>query len=159
MSKTVYDFSVKDQKGTDISLETYKGQVLLIVNTATGCGLTPQYQALEEFYQAYQDQGFQILDFPCNQFGNQTPGTAAEINDFCQLHYQTSFPRFAKIDVKGSAASPLYRWLTQQKTGFLSADIKWNFTKFLLDRDGQVIKRYAPTKQPADLAKDIEKLL
>ena len=123
----IYDFTVLAQDGSPFSLEAYRGQVLLIVNTATGCGLTPQYQGLQELYERYQDQGFEILDFPCNQFMGQAPGSAEEINQFCSLHYRTSFPRFAKIKVNGKEASPLYQWLKEQAGGPLGSRIEWNF--------------------------------
>lgn len=155
----LYEIEVQKQDGSSTTLEPYKGQVLLVVNTATGCGLTPQYEGLQKLYDTYRDQGFEILDFPCNQFGNQAPGSDDEINDFCDLNYQTSFPRFAKVDVNGDDTSPLYRYLKNEKGGFLLDAIKWNFTKFLVDRNGKVVKRFSPTDVPEDLAKDIEKLL
>lgn len=140
---TIYDFTVMAQDWSPFSLEAYRGQVLLIVNTATGCGLTPQYQGLQELYERYQDQGFEILDFPCNQFMGQAPGSAEEINQFCSLHYQTSFPRFAKIKVNGKEASPLYQWLKEQASGPLGSRIEWNFAKFLINRQGQVVHRFS----------------
>ena len=140
-------------------LDKYKGQVLLIVNTATGCGFTPQYEGLESLYRKYSEQGFVVLDFPCNQFVGQAPGTEEEIVSFCQLKYDVSFPQFAKIKVNGSEADPLYKFLKEQKTGILGSAIKWNFTKFLVDREGNVLKRYAPTTKPADIEKDIVSLL
>ncbi|MBD5311320.1 MAG: glutathione peroxidase [Bacteroides sp.] len=130
-----------------------------MVNTATGCGFTPQYKGLEELYQEYKDKGFEILDFPCNQFGHQAPGTQEEIQEFCTLKYNTTFPQFQKIDVNGKDASPLYEWLKKQKGGWLGSAIKWNFTKFLIDRNGNVIERYAPTTTPAKIEEDIRKLL
>ena len=155
----IYDFTVKDSKGNDVSLSKYKGKVLLIVNTATGCGFTPQYKGLEELYRKYSSEGLIILDFPCNQFGHQAPGSDAEINEFCTLKYDTTFPRFKKINVNGSDEAPLYKWLKSQKGGFLGDRIKWNFTKFLIDREGNVIARYAPTTSPAKLETAIKKLL
>ena len=140
---TIYDFTVMAQDGSPFSLEAYRGQVLLIDNTATGCGLTPQYQGLQELYERYNDQGFEILDFPCNQFMGQAPGSAEEINQFCSLHYQTSFPRFAKIKVNGKEASPLYQWLKEQASGPLGSRIEWNFSKFLINRQGQVVHRFS----------------
>ena len=154
----IYDYTVKDAKGDDVDLAQFKGKVLLVVNTATGCGFTPQYKGLEELYETYHDRGFDILDFPCNQFGHQAPGTNAEIVDFCTLTYHTQFPQMAKIDVNGPDESPVYTWLKAQKGG-VGKKIKWNFTKFLLDREGNVVKRYAPPTKPEDIAADIEKLL
>lgn len=156
---TVYDFKVKDAEGKEVSLSEYRGKVLLIVNTATGCGFTPQYKGLEKLYREYHDQGFEILDFPCNQFGHQAPGTDAEIGEFCTLKYDTTFPRFKKIDVNGENAAPLYKWLKSQKRGFLTSAIKWNFTKFLIDREGKVVERYAPTTTPDKLEAEVKKLL
>lgn len=156
---TVYDFTVKDSKGKDVSLSEFKGKVLLIVNTATGCGFTPQYEGLEKLYKQYKQQGFEILDFPCNQFLNQAPGSDDEISNFCTLKYDTTFPRFKKIDVNGENAIPLYKWLKEQKGGILGNAIKWNFTKFLIDRDGRVVGRYSPTTQPSKIEGDIKKLL
>ena len=155
---SIYDFTVKAQDGSEVSLEQYKGKVLVIVNTATGCGFTPQYKGLEELYETYHDRGFDILDFPCNQFGHQAPGTNTEIVNFCTLTYHTQFPQMAKIDVNGPDESPVYTWLKAQKGG-VGKKIKWNFTKFLLDREGNVVKRYAPPTKPEDIAADIEKLL
>lgn len=156
---TIYDISIKDTNKQDVSMSQYKGKVLLIVNTATGCGFTPQYEGLETLYKKYQAAGLEILDFPCNQFGNQAPGTEAEINTFCSLNYGTSFPRFAKIDVNGEDESPLFAFLKKAKGSILGSNIKWNFTKFLVDRDGNVVKRYAPTDKPEDFEKDIVELL
>ncbi|VTT09993.1 glutathione peroxidase [Streptococcus gordonii] len=155
----VYQFSVEKQDGSQLSLDSFNGKVLLIVNTATGCGFTPQYKGLQELYLRYHGEGFEILDFPCNQFKNQAPGNAEEINNFCRLNYQTTFPRFQKINVNGKEAAPLYTWLKKEKGGFLSKDIKWNFTKFLLDKEGRVIKRYSPQTSPQDIENDIQKLL
>lgn len=156
---TIYDFKVKDAKGSEISLEEYRNKVLLVVNTATGCGFTPQYEGLEKLYREYREQGFEILDFPCNQFGHQAPGTNEEIQEFCQLNYQTSFKTFAKIDVNGENASPLYRFLKQEKGGVMGSAIKWNFTKFLVDQQGNVVDRFPPQKTPEELRPAIEALL
>lgn len=155
----VYDFTVKDSKGKEVSLEEYRGKVLLIVNTATGCGFTPQYKGLEELYRKYRTEGFEVLDFPCNQFGHQAPGSDAEINEFCTLKYDTTFPRFKKIDVNGANEAPLYKWLKSQTGGFFGSRIKWNFTKFLINRDGKVVGRYAPTTPPAKIESEIRKFL
>lgn len=156
---TIYDFTVKDSKGNDISLKEYKGKVLLIVNTATGCGFTPKYAGLEKLYREFKPEGFEILDFPCNQFGHQAPGTDAEIGEFCTMRYDTTFPRFRKIDVNGPDASPLFKWLKSQKKGFMGSAIKWNFTKFLIDREGNVVGRFSPTTRPSRLESRIKKLL
>jgi glutathione peroxidase len=173
---SVYDFSVKDMKGDNVSLKKYEGKVLLIVNTATKCGLTPQYTALQELYEKYKDKGLEILDFPCNQFMGQAPGSNEEINEFCSLNYKTAFPRFAKIDVNGKNADPLYIWLKEQATedkgdektkafektvklftlGNKKQDIKWNFGKFLIDRKGNVAARYSPAYTPENLAAEVE---
>jgi glutathione peroxidase len=157
---TIYDFTAKDLNGKDISLSSFKGKILLIVNTATECGLTPQYAGLQKLYEDYQAEGFEILDFPCNQFANQAPGTESEINNFCTLKYNTTFPRFSKIEVNGKSESPLYRFLKEQRKGvFGSKNIKWNFTKFLIDKEGNVVKRYGPDKKPEAIETDIRKLL
>jgi glutathione peroxidase len=170
---------VKDAKGGDVSLSEYKGKVLLIVNTATRCGLTPQYKALQELYEKYNAQGLEILDFPCNQFREQAPESDSEIGEFCSLNYGTTFPRFKKINVNGENAEPLFAWLKQQKPkdkgnlktkafeamvkpmtkGNAPEDIKWNFGKFLIARDGAVVERYSPALEPDALARDIERLL
>ena len=165
---SIYDFSVKTRKGEDVSLSNYKGKVLLIVNTATGCGFTPQYKELQELYTEFKDQGFEILDFPCNQFANQAPGNNEEIHTFCTGRFGITFPQFAKIDVNGENAIPLYKWLTENTTfngfgkspmGFVlsgmvkksdkdyknNGNIKWNFTKFLINRDGNIVERFEPT--------------
>ena len=155
----IYDFKVKDNKGQEVSLSDYKGKVLLIVNTATGCGFTPQYKSLEELYKKYQSKGFEIHDFPCNQFGHQAPGTDEEINSFCTLNYDTTFPRFRKIDVNGENASPLFKWLKKEKGGIFGNAIKWNFTKFLIDKNGKVVERYAPTTPPSKIEGEIKELL
>ena len=182
-AQTVYDFNVKDAEGRDVALSCYKGKVLLIVNTATHCGFTPQYKELEALYQSYAKDGLEILDFPCNQFGGQAPGTMQEIRQFCTEKYDTHFPRFEKIDVNGSNASPLFTYLKSQK-GFggldptdrigqlldkmlreknpdytKSSDIMWNFTKFLVSRDGRVMKRYEPTEKIHIIEADIKKYL
>ncbi len=154
-----YDYSVKDQKGNDVSLSEYKGKVLLIVNTATGCGFTPQYEGLETMYRKYREKGFEILDFPCNQFGNQAPGTDDEITEFCTLKYDTTFPRFKKIEVNGDNEDPLYTYLKSQKKGTLGTKIKWNFTKFLVDREGNVAERFGPTTEPSKIEGKLEKYL
>ena len=156
---SIYDFKVKTVDGGDISMSLFQGKVLLIVNTATKCGFTPQYEALQRLYDKYKEQGFEILDFPCNQFGHQAPGSNEEIGNFCELRYKTSFPRFAKIDVNGVKEEPIFRYLKQKKGGFMGDNIKWNFTKFLVSRDGQVIDRYAPITKPERIEKDILKLL
>ncbi len=152
---SVYDFTVKDKKGNDVSLSEYKGKVLLIVNTATKCGLTPQYDALEALYEKYHDQGFEILDFPCNQFLAQAPGSVEEIDSFCTLRFNTKFPRFGKIKVNGKEADPLYVYLKEQKPG----RIEWNFAKFLIDRKGNVVERVSSKTKPETMTESIEKLL
>ncbi|HFI0645362.1 TPA: glutathione peroxidase [Streptococcus suis] len=156
---SIYKFRVEKQDGTDQSMSDFQGQVLLIVNTATGCGLAPQYKELQELYDTYKDQGFVVLDFPSNQFLNQAPGSAEEINQTCSLNYGTTFPRYAKIEVNGAGASPLYRYLKKEKTTLLGGRIEWNFTKFLVDRQGRVVKRYLPTTSPLKLKEDIEQYL
>ena len=159
-TNTVYDFEAKDIGGKDTSLTAFKGKVMLIVNTASKCGFTPQFGGLEDLYKSYADKGLAVLGFPCNQFGSQDPGADGEIAEFCQMNYGVSFPMMSKIDVNGPAAHPLYKWLAAEAPGLLgSKAIKWNFTKFLVGKDGQVIKRYAPLDKPADMAKDIEKAL
>jgi glutathione peroxidase len=155
----IYDFTVKDSDGQEVSLARYKGLVVLIVNTATHCGFTPQYTVLQKLYGKYHDQGFEILDFPCNQFGKQAPGTDAEINSFCTLKYNTAFPRFSKIDVNGKNESPLYTFLKSERKGVLGSSIKWNFTKFLIDRQGNVALRYGPTHDLSLMEKDITQKL
>ena len=157
---SIYDFAARQINGQDIALSQFKGKVMLIVNTASQCGFTPQFGGLEELYQAYTGKGLVVLGFPCNQFGAQDPGADGEIAEFCQLNYGVSFPMMGKIDVNGPAAHPLYKWLSSEAPGLLgSKAIKWNFTKFLVGKDGQVIRRYAPTDKPADLAKDVEAAL
>lgn len=155
----LYDITIKDNHNEDVSLAQYKGKVLLIVNTATGCGFTPQYEGLEALYKKYQEQGFEILDFPCNQFAGQAPGTDEEIHQFCTLKYNTSFPRFKKINVNGKEESPLYTYLKAQQKGALGSRIKWNFTKFLVDREGNVVARFAPTVKPEAIDEKIAELL
>ena len=180
-AQSIYDFSVKDADGKDIKLAEYKGKVLLIVNTATRCGFTPQYKELEALYEKFHAEGLEILDFPCNQFGQQAPGSIQEIRQFCTANYDVHFPQFDKIDVNGPDASPLFTWLKAQKgfAGFDTSDkrgkmmdgmmrkkdadydknpdIKWNFTKFLVSRDGKVLKRYEPTDKMSDIEADIQK--
>ena len=175
----IYDYKVKDINGEMTSLDNYKGKVLLVVNTATGCGFTPQYEGLQKLYDKYKDRGFEILDFPCNQFFNQAPGDDEEIKSFCTLNYGTTFRRFSKIDVNGEGADPVYKYLrteapeadeddkSKELYDFLSSkgfntsgdEIKWNFTKFLIDKDGKIVKRFAPTVDPEKIEKEIEKLL
>jgi len=153
------DFTARTRDGEEKSLADYKGQVVLVVNTASKCGFTPQYQGLQELHEAYGDKGFAIVGFPCNQFGGQEPGDAEEIGEFCQRNYGVGFQMMEKIDVNGSNAHPLYEWLKTEKGGLLGGKIKWNFTKFLIGKDGQVIERYAPTTKPEKLTDDIEKAL
>ncbi len=158
--KTIYDFEAKQIDGKTVSLSQFKGKTLLIVNTASACGYTPQFGGLEELHKTYAKQGLAVLGFPCDQFGAQDPGENSEIAQFCQVNYGVSFPMMSKIDVKGPSADPLYQWLSKEAPGLLgSTAIKWNFTKFLVGKDGQVIKRYAPADEPTKLAKDIEKAL
>ena len=157
---TAYDFDATSLDGKPVALQEFKGKALLIVNTASKCGFTPQYQGLESIHQKFRDRGLIVLGFPCNQFGSQEPGTADEIGAFCEKNYGVSFPMFDKIDVNGDTAHPLYQWLKDQAPGLLgSKGIKWNFTKFLVGRDGNVKARYAPTTKPEELAGDIEKVL
>ncbi len=159
MAKSVFDYTVKDINGQDVSLSQYKGKYLLIVNVASKCGFTPQYKGLEELFLDLKDKVV-VLGFPCNQFGAQEPGDAEEIKSFCSLTYDVSFPLFAKIDVNGDNAAPLYKFLKEEKPGFLGTEaIKWNFTKFLVNPEGQVIKRYAPTDKPEDIKNDLSKML
>jgi len=156
---SVYDFTAKTLSGKDVPLGEYKGQVLLIVNTASKCGFTPQYAGLEKLYEALHPKGLTVLGFPCNQFGSQEPGGADEIGAFCQVNYGVSFPMFDKIDVNGPHTHPLYEFLKHEKKGLLGGRINWNFTKFLIDRAGRVVARYAPTKKPETLETPIAKLL
>lgn len=178
---SIYDYTVKDRSGKDVSMESFKGKVLLIVNTATGCGFTPQYEGLEKLYETYHDQGFEILDFPCNQFGNQAPGSDEEIHEFCTFKYKTQFDQFAKVDVNGENESELWKYLKSQK-GFKGFDglkgkvlipvakamdpdyknnsnIKWNFTKFLVDREGNVVERFESTVTPEKIEAKVKELL
>jgi glutathione peroxidase len=158
MSK-IYDFSAVTLAGRDLPLKAFEGQVLLIVNTASACGFTPQYKGLEDLQQALKPRGFSVLGFPCNQFGSQEPGDARQIEQFCESNYHVSFPMFEKIDVNGDNAHPLYKYLKSEKSGLLGSSIKWNFTKFLIDRGGRVVARHAPTTKPESLTKEIEALL
>jgi glutathione peroxidase len=155
----VYDFTAKSLAGEEVPLKRYDGQVLLIVNTASACGFTPQYKGLEELHQKLSPRGFSVLGFPCNQFGGQEPGDARQIEQFCTTNYAITFPMFAKIDVNGDGAHPLYQYLKNAKSGLLGSSIKWNFTKFLVDRSGEVVARHAPTAKPEGLTKEIEALL
>ncbi|APW35957.1 glutathione peroxidase [Rhodoferax koreense] len=160
MTSSIYDFEALGIDGQPVPLSRFKGQALLIVNTASACGFTPQFAGLEELHKAYGPQGLVVLGFPCNQFGAQDPGANAEIASFCQLNYGVDFPMMAKIDVNGANAHPLYQWLTKEAPGLLGTKaIKWNFTKFLVGKDGQVIQRFAPTDTPKSLRKDIEAAL
>jgi len=157
---TAFDFSANTLDGQPQSLDAYRGKVLLVVNTASKCGFTPQYEGLEALWRKYGEQGLVVLGFPCDQFGHQEPGDAEEIRNFCSLTYDVSFPMFGKIDVNGGGAHPLFKWLKEEKSGLLGIGaIKWNFTKFLVGRDGKVLKRYAPTDKPESLSADIEKAL
>ncbi len=157
---TIYKYTATSLAGEDVPLETWRGRVLLIVNTASACGFTPQYAGLQALYEKYESRGLTVLGFPCNQFGAQEPGDEAAIGAFCQKNYGVSFPMFAKVEVKGPGAHPLFQYLTQAKPGILGTEaIKWNFTKFLVDRDGDPVARFAPQTTPADLEKPIEKLL
>ena len=159
-TKTVYDFQARQIDGRDIALSTFRGKALLIVNTASQCGFTPQFGGLEELHKAYADKGLAVLGFPCNQFGAQDPGPDSDIASFCQVNYGVSFPMMSKVEVNGAQAHPLYQWLCAEAPGLLgSKSIKWNFTKFLVGKDGRVIKRYAPLDKPADMARDIEAAL
>lgn len=177
----IYDYTVKNRKGEDVSLSTFKGKVLLVVNTATGCGFTPQYEGLEKLYKEYHDKGLEILDFPCNQFGNQAPGSDDEIHEFCTLKYNTTFDQFAKVDVNGENESPVFAYLkeqmpTEEVTGLKNkmamkaiekisttakkdGDIKWNFTKFLVNKEGAVVARFAPTDTPEQIEESIKEIL
>ncbi|MFA9204239.1 MAG: glutathione peroxidase [Flavobacteriales bacterium] len=157
---TIYDFAAEKLEGGEQALSDYQGKVLLIVNTASKCGFTPQFEGLEKVFQKYQAQGLVVLGFPCNQFAGQDPGNNSEIGEFCQRNYGVSFPMFAKIDVNGSEAHPIYKFLTKEAKGILGTEsVKWNFTKFLVGRDGNVIDRFATATKPEDMAKDIEKAL
>lgn len=154
----IYDFKVTNNKGDLVDLSIYKGKVLLVVNTATGCGFTPQYKGLQAMYDKYKDKGFEILDFPCNGFLFQAPGSDEKINNFCTLKYNTTFPRFTKIKVNGKNADPLYKYLTSKDSGF-GGKIKWNFTKFLIDRDGNIVNRFAPNEKPEVFEEEVSKVI
>ncbi|MGB2109079.1 MAG: glutathione peroxidase [Marinobacter vinifirmus] len=157
---TIYDFSAKDIKGNEVSLADYQGKVLLIVNTASKCGFTPQFEGLQNLHKELGDKGFEVLGFPCNQFLSQDPGDENAISQFCSLNYGVSFPMFAKIEVNGEGTHPLFRFLKKEAKGLMGSEkVKWNFTKFLVDSNGQVVRRYAPTAKPEEIRADIEKLL
>ena len=157
---TAYDFSAKTLDGGDQSLSAYKGKAMLVVNTASKCGFTPQYTGLEKLWEQYQDKGLVVLGFPCDQFGHQEPGDADEIRNFCSLYYDVKFPLYEKVEVNGASAHPLWKWLKKEKPGLLGMEaIKWNFTKFLIDRNGRVVKRYAPTDTPEKIEKDLASVL
>jgi glutathione peroxidase len=159
MNQSVYDFTVKDINGKDVSLGEYKGKLLLIVNVASKCGFTPQYEGLENLHKELSGK-IEVLGFPCNQFGAQEPGNEEEIKNFCSLTYNVTFPMFAKVNVNGADTAPLYKFLKEEKKGLLGTEaIKWNFTKFLVDKNGQVVKRYAPTDKPEDIKKELQKYL
>lgn len=159
-SETIYSFSAKDIKGQEVSMDDYRGKVLLIVNTASKCGFTPQFEGLQSLHDELGGRGFEVLGFPCNQFMNQDPGNDDAISQFCSLNYGVSFPMFAKIEVNGDGTHPLFRFLKREAKGLMGSEkVKWNFTKFLVNREGQVVRRYAPTAKPADIRADIEKLL
>lgn len=155
----IYDFTVKDIQGNDLSLEKFKGKVMLIVNTASNCGFTKQYDGLQKLYEKYKDQGFVVLGFPCNQFGKQEPGDEKEIANFCTDTFNVTFPMMSKIEVNGENAHPLYKFLKKEKGGILGDEIKWNFTKFLVDKEGNLVARFAPQKTPEDIESDIKELL
>ncbi|TCV93247.1 glutathione peroxidase [Luteibacter rhizovicinus] len=157
---SIYDFSARDIDGNERSLAEFRGKPLLVVNVASKCGFTPQYTGLEALYKEWHERGFEVLGFPCDQFGHQEPGNEEEIKNFCSLTYEVSFPMFSKVDVNGDKAHPLYRWLKHEGKGILGSEaIKWNFTKFLVDKDGQVVKRYAPTDTPEKIGKDLPKVV
>lgn len=155
---SLYEIKVNDSKGNPITLDKYKGKVLLIVNTATRCGLAPQYEGLQDLYEAYHEEGFHVLDFPSNQF-LQTPESSEEIDEFCNVNYQTTFPRFEKVNVNGADASPVFKFVRKEQGGIMGNAIKWNFTKFLIDREGNVVKRFSPTSEPKEIEKHIKELL
>ena len=159
MTDSIYDYSVPNSAGEEISLGDYQGKVILIVNTASKCGFTSQYSGLQDLYDQFKDQGLVVIALPCNQFGGQEPGSNAEVQEFCQMNYGLSFPVMGKIDVNGPGRHPLYSHLTSQAAGLFNDNIKWNFTKFLVDRQGQVVDRFGSITKPADMAKSIEKLL
>ena len=156
---SLQDFSATSLDGQEVDLSAYAGQVVLVVNTASQCGFTPQYQGLQELFTQYHDQGFSVIGFPCDQFGNQEPGDSAEIGAFCEKNYGVTFPMMSKVEVNGDNAHPVYAWLRSEKGGMLGSKIKWNFTKYLVGKDGQVIDRYAPTTKPEKIAGDVEKAL
>ena len=159
---SIYDLKITNREGKELSLENYKGKTLIIVNTATGCGFTPQYEGLEKLYEEYHNQGLEILDFPCNQFGHQAPGTDDEIHEFCTAKYQTQFDQLSKIEVNGENEHPLYTYLKKQQLSTTyknKEDIKWNFTKFLVDKNGNVVKRYDPTFDPKNIEKDLKEII
>ena len=155
----IYDYQVKDGKGNIVDLRAYEGKVMLIVNTATGCGFTPQYEGLQKLYDKYKDLGFEVLDFPCNQFGNQAPGTNEEISTFCQVKYGTTFFTFGKVEVNGENEEPLFKYLKSQQKSLIGRDIKWNFTKFLVDKQGKVVDRFLPITTPEQIEESIKELL
>jgi|TARA_X000000368_G_scaffold186335_1_gene147103 glutathione peroxidase len=160
MTKNIYEFTCEDSSGQKIELSSYQGKVLLIVNTASQCGFTPQYEGLEKLQQTFADENFSVLAFPCNQFGGQEPGTNEEITEFCKLNYNNNFPIFSKVDVKGNDAHPLFSFLTKEKKGLMGTEnIKWNFTKFLVNKEGEPVSRYAPSTTPDKIQSDIENLL
>jgi len=159
MEDNFYQFTARSLQGKEISMETYKGKVVLVVNTASKCGLTPQYEGLENLYEKYKNQGLVILGFPCNQFGNQEPGTEKEISEGCLINYGVSFPMFSKIEVNGENTHPIYKYLKNRLPGIFGKNLKWNFAKFLIDRNGKPVKRFSPTTIPEKLVKDIEKYL
>lgn len=159
MSDNIYQFTTQTLNGEDKDFSEYEGKVLLVVNTASKCGLTPQYEGLEKLHKDYHDKGLEVIGFPCNQFGNQEPGGADDISSFCQINYGVSFQMMEKVDVNGANAHPIYKWMKSKKGGILGDAIKWNFGKFLIDKQGNVVKRYAPTTKPKAIAADIEKLL
>lgn len=160
MEKNLYSFTVKAADGSPVSLEKYKEQAVLVVNVASKCGFTPQYKGLEELYEKFKNQGFTVLGFPCNQFGAQEPGNNEEIQQFCEMNFGVKFPVLAKIDVNGDKAEPLYQWLKEEAPGLLGTEmIKWNFTKFLIGKNGKVLKRYAPQEEPKNIVEDIQKAL
>jgi glutathione peroxidase len=160
MPNSLHDFKVKNATGAETDLSQYKGKVVLIVNVASKCGFTPQYQGLESIFEKYKDRGFVVIGFPCNQFGEQEPGNDQQIQEFCKLTYDVNFPVMAKVDVNGNSAAPVYQFLKSSSPGILGTEgIKWNFTKFLVGKDGKVIERYAPQTKPEDISKDIERAL
>lgn len=159
MEKSFYDFSAENIQGQEIDMSSYKGKTVVVVNTASQCGFTPQLEGLEKLYKEYQDKGLVILGFPCNQFGNQEPGDESSIKEGCMLNYGVTFPMFSKVEVNGKNAHPLYKYLKAEQGGFLGSKIKWNFTKFLIDKNGQPVKRFAPITKPEKMEKDINKIL